>query len=32
LAAKYNTAAKGLESLIAKKAKKSSKNLIEKFD
>lgn len=32
LAAKYNTAAKGLESLIAKKAKKASRSILEKYD
>ncbi len=32
LAAKYNTAAKGLESLIAKKAKKASRSILEKYE
>lgn len=32
LAAKYNTAAKGLEALISKKAKKASKAILDKFE
>lgn len=32
LAAKYNVAAKGLEVLIAKKAERASKAIIDKYD